>query len=109
MGQREQRKVSVLSVVCAVCGAKRGELCEQIDGTRRRSPHPERRRKAVRVRRDRERRARALAGQKRAKWASVTIRFKCPICGGDHARADHSRAGETLLERARRVHAEDGR
>lgn len=34
-------------------------------------------------------------GQER-RWGGVTVRYECPICGGNHSRADHSSASGTV-------------
>jgi hypothetical protein len=34
---------------------------------------------------------RRAAAQER-RWGDVTVRYECPICGGDHSRADHPNA-----------------
>ena len=90
------------SVVCPVCDAKRGARCVHVDsGRRRKTPHPERRMKARRLFRQRQRAAARMRGMKAKRWEGVTIRFVCPVCGGDHSRADHAIATDTLLNRAR--------
>jgi hypothetical protein len=50
----------------------------------------------LRARRARMKRIRALQEKR---WATVARTFVCPICGGDHSRADHAKATDTLLAR----------
>jgi rubredoxin len=103
----EHNPASPGSVSCPVCDAKRGERCVHVDsGRRRKAPHPERRRKARLLFRQRQRAAARMRGMKAKRWEGVTVRFVCPLCGGDHSRADHDRATDGLLERARQAQRE---
>jgi hypothetical protein len=106
---RKPKRATPTSVACPVCGAKRGRLCTWVDtGRRRQHPHPERRQKARRVLRERQRRMAWSRGQRAKRWDGVRVYHECPACGGDHARADHAVAVDLLSARARRALAEAG-
>jgi rubredoxin len=86
------KKPRAISVSCPVCGARPRQLCLGRHGQRRHDAHPARIEMAVRGsvgKRAAERRR--IAAQKR-RWATVTVRFECPVCGGNHSRSDHARA-----------------
>jgi predicted RNA-binding Zn-ribbon protein involved in translation (DUF1610 family) len=70
--------VKAIFLTCPVCGAQRGEPCS----------HPQRKRLAKAIRR----RKRRVGNAQSTRWANVNVSFVCPICGGDHAKADHQRA-----------------
>jgi hypothetical protein len=100
--REKKSRVKVTSVACPICGAKRGDVCVFVNtGRRRARPHPERRKKARAVFRARQRRMRTVRALREQRWASVTVRYECPLCGGDHSCADHARAANTLLNRTR--------
>jgi rubredoxin len=88
-------KITWLNVPCPVCEARRGTRCEHYEERQqkaRRARRAKRNRSAVKIRAAQERR-----------WASVDVRFECPICGGDHVRADHHPATSGLLQRAQQA------
>lgn len=85
------------SVSYPACGVARGWPCRGDSG-----PHPERVSKARGVMRSRRRRAARIRVAQANRWDSVTVRFECPMCGGDHSRADHEKALDTLGNRASR-------
>lgn len=84
----DQPNVKATTVVCPICGAKRGRRCV---GNRRR-PHPQRVRAARATHKKRVLQGRRLAAYKVKKWESVTIKYECPLCHGDHLRKDHDAA-----------------
>jgi predicted RNA-binding Zn-ribbon protein involved in translation (DUF1610 family) len=101
----KRARATVTAVVCPICGAKRGDRCTFTQAGKRhrlrKGPHTERVQKARAVFRQQQKRGRQIRAMQARKWATVTVTYVCPICGGDHARADHNRATDTLLKRAR--------
>ena len=96
------KRAKPTDVVCPICGALRGIWCVFPDTARRRKhPHPERYQKAKRWRAERMRRSVRIRQLRAQRWETVTVTLVCPVCGGDHLRADHTQATDTLLERAR--------
>ena len=43
----------------------------------------------TRSRRKRAAYEKRIAEAQERRWSGVTVRYECPICGGDHCRADH--------------------
>jgi transcription elongation factor Elf1 len=91
----KRKALKATSVSCPVCGAERGRLCiepyrrQEPYQPKRERPHFERIEKARAVSRARCRGAKRRREFQERRWATATIRFECPICGGNHSRADH--------------------
>src|ERR1039458_8411727 len=82
-------KRPVITVPCPTCQARAGQPCTGRRGERADHAHPGRLERARRIVRWRQTvQGRRAAAQQR-RWATVTVRYECPICGGDHSRADH--------------------
>ena len=80
--KRGAKYVNALAPKRPVCGAAPKLACKDADGHVRRA-HRERREKANRATHSRRR----LQQLQQKRWATVTIRYVCPDCGGDHPRA----------------------
>jgi rubredoxin len=72
---------------CPTCGAPRGVPCFNRDGVVA-EPHAKRRKAAEQAARARDLGAAKRAGRAKARWAGVTVRYRCPVCGGEHPRAE---------------------
>lgn len=79
---RIKTSVIIEGIRCVHCGAGVGELCWGSHNVQMLGCHWQRRK-------DYER-ARGLRPLRRSK--GMTTRFVCPVCGGEHSRADHPQA-----------------
>jgi predicted RNA-binding Zn-ribbon protein involved in translation (DUF1610 family) len=77
-------------VNCPTCGARPGRSCtSKKSGDKLAQAHGERVVKGRHFARWKAGVAgRVFAAQER-RWGGVTVSYECPICGGDHSRADH--------------------
>ena len=87
-------KTTAIGVSCPRCRSLPGEPCTGRTGRTMPHLHRERDKQAQRRRTVEGRRA---AAQER-RWGGVTVRYECPICGGDHSRADHLSAAASVFD-----------
>ena len=83
-------KQTPLAVSCPTCAARPGQPCtsKPAKGSRPIPPHQRRIQKGSRYRKMQKQ----MAASQEQRWGGVTVRYECPICGGDHSRADHPSA-----------------
>ncbi len=85
----KQIKPNPQTVKCPTCNAARRMPCHTEEGKMRR-PHRSRRWKAQQVAKARARTARYKRARQKQRWDGVTVRYVCPVCGGDHSRSEHN-------------------
>ena len=89
----EPKKPRAINAPCPVCRARPGQRCTSVDDA-----HPARIAVAVGAVRWKRARQRGRTAAQKQRWAAVTVRYECPICGGDHSRAGHAQLVPSVFD-----------